>query len=340
MRKLSFKSPIIQILIHSLAWSFIIFAPFLVFSENVDNHRLYESLRRNAITITFFYINAFIFIPKFLTKKKFWLYFSSVFVSFIIIIILSALGEYIFKEKFHLEKDDFLMRISLKSFFSTLFIFGLSTSYKITNEWFITERQKKDIENERLTSELAFLKSQLNPHFLFNSLNNIYSLAYKKSDDAPEAIVKLSQLMRYMLYESNAEKVLLHKEIEYLVNYIELQKLRLYDNVTILFDVEGEIEGKLIEPLILVPFVENAFKHGISNTETCDIIMKLECVENKLMFFVKNKIHKTLVAKQSQSSGIGLNNVTRRLQLLYPDRHQVIINETEEDYTVELTLAL
>jgi len=233
----------------------------------------------------------------------------------------------------------FFFFIITRSFFAALFIFGLSTSYKVTIEWFNSERQKKELENEKLASELAFLKSQINPHFLFNTLNNVYSLAFKKSDDTPDAIIKLSKLMRYMLYESNERQVFLSKEIDYLHNYIDLQKLRLPETVEIKFNVEGDIEGRLIEPMLLIPFVENAFKHGVSYNEKSQINISIKLNADELLFVVDNKINNAQLTEES-GSGIGLLNVKRRLSLLYPGKHKIIIKDDTYEYRVILKIYL
>ncbi len=155
----------------------------------------------------------------------------------------------------------YFVRTSLTSIF---FLF-LSAALKFTVDWFLNERMQRDLENQRLSAELAFLKSQINPHFLFNSLNSIYSLAYQKSETTPEAILKLSEIMRYMLYESNDNKVDLAKELQYLQNYIDLQKIRFGNKAFVDFKITGEVGDQKIVPLLLIAFIENAFKHGVAN---------------------------------------------------------------------------
>lgn len=227
----------------------------------------------------------------------------------------------------------------IPTFFSVLLTFALSTSLKITSEWVKNENIKKEMETEKLQSELSFLKSQVNPHFLFNTLNNIYYLAYKKSDDTTTALFKLSQLMRYMLYESDVNKINLQKEIEYLENYIDLQKIRSTDNLQINLVKEGDIEAYYIEPMLLIPFVENAFKHGISNLEDCKIDISVSVQHEKLVLKVSNRIftHKKAI---SNDKGIGLQNVKRRLKLLYPGKHELTLNNEDNTYYVVLKLFL
>lgn len=223
--------------------------------------------------------------------------------------------------------------------FSILLTFAVSTSLKITSQWVKDENIKKAMETEKLQSELSFLKSQVNPHFLFNTLNNIYYLAYKKADDTTTALSKLSQLMRYMLYESNVNKINLQKEIEYLENYVDLQKIRSTDNLQINLVKEGNIEAYHIEPMLLIPFVENAFKHGISNLEDCKIDISVSVQDEKLILRVSNKIfsNKSVI---TNDKGIGLQNVKRRLKLLYPGKHELELNNMDDYYFVILKLFL
>ncbi len=201
----------------------------------------------------------------------------------------------------------------------------------------MNEKIKTKLENEKLTSELAFLKSQINPHFLFNSLNNIYSLAYQKSDKTPEAVMKLSEIMRYMLYESNEATVKLDDEIRYLQNYIELQKLRFKDKAYIKFEIDGETNDKRITPLILISFVENAFKHGIATDKDNPIKIVLNVSSNKLFFQVVNR---KSVQNKDETGGIGLLNVKRRLDLLYDGEFRLHIDDHESIYNCELYLDL
>jgi two-component system, LytTR family, sensor kinase len=289
--------------------------------------------------VILFYTNSLLLIPKLLFKNKIGIYILTILLSIALYILLCVFSEVIehtifSKPHFH----HFFFMIS-RFFLAALLIIAISTSYKVIIEWFTTQRQKKELETEKLASELAFLKSQINPHFLFNTLNNVYSLAYKKSDDTPDAIIKLSKLMRYMLYESNENQVFLSKEIEYLHNYIDLQKLRLPDKVEIKFDVEGDIEGRLIEPMLLIPFVENAFKHGISYIDYSEINISIKLSGSELVFIVENKIKNAQVTDES-GSGIGLANVKRRLNLLYPGKHKIVIKDKMDEYKVLLKIFL
>ncbi|HRE66616.1 MAG TPA: histidine kinase [Cyclobacteriaceae bacterium] len=206
-------------------------------------------------------------------------------------------------------------------------------------EWFELESKRKEIENEKLMAELNFLKAQINPHFLFNTLNNLYYLAYTKSDNTTEVIAKLSQMMRYMIYDSNHTQVLLSKEIEYMQNYISLERLRLNDQIPIKFEVFGNPDNLRIAPLVLITFLENAFKHGVSgNNAKCWVNVSIKLEGKQLIYTVENSKPET--ANGHEKSGIGLQNVKRRLDLSYPDQYKLITEDKKDVYYVQVTLTL
>lgn len=204
-------------------------------------------------------------------------------------------------------------------------------------DWFKSERQQMELKNRQLSSELAYLRAQVNPHFLFNTLNNIYSLAYTKSDNTPEAILKLSGMMRYMLYEANEERVLLEKEIQNLSSFIDLQKLRSRKQDLVDFTIEGNPEGQEIAPLLLIPLVENAFKHG--NTRQAAVKVLLIAHQEKLQFRVSN-LRQQQEEVTDTAGGLGLSNIKRRLELLYPGRHRLDVRQDEEQFEVSMTIDL
>jgi sensor histidine kinase YesM len=220
-----------------------------------------------------------------------------------------------------------------------LFYLACSFAYAFTMEWYKNNQLKNQLVQEQLSTELNYLKSQINPHFLFNTLNNLYSIAQeKKVPELEEGIGELSNLMRYMLYESNTPKVPLSKEISNLESFIEIQKLRIdEDEILVNFQVNGSVHDSEIAPMILIPFVENAFKHGISFGKSSIIHILLEVTDIAISFKVKNKIHRESNMKD-RNSGIGLENVKRRLQLIYPDHHILSIDENEEYYWIDLKI--
>ncbi|MBO9727713.1 MAG: histidine kinase [Chitinophaga sp.] len=221
-------------------------------------------------------------------------------------------------------------------FFALLMLF-MSGFIKIALEWFKSEKQREELKVEKLNAELKFLKSQINPHFLFNCLNTIYSLAHKQSTQTEHAILKLSTIMRYMIYESNEARVLLSQELRYLHDYIEIQRLRLPKDIDINYQLNGDADRLQIEPMLLVPFVENAFKHGISYTEDSFIDIVITTTENMIRLIVRNSHFKERVAERG---GIGLDNVLKRLELLYENEHEINIRETENQFIVDLKIVL
>lgn len=293
----------------------------------------------SVVNIGLFYLNYLLFIPKFLDKKKYRDYTTVLVIS----IVIFALGKYGLARSFkaYILLHDGKMTPFWTYFFSSaltnVFFLFLSTALKFGVDWFLNARIQKDLENQRLAAELAFLKSQINPHFLFNSLNSIYSLAYQKSDTAPEAILKLSEIMRYMLYESNDGKVDLAKELQYLQNYIDLQKIRFGNKAFVDFKITGEVSNQKIVPLLLIAFIENAFKHGIASDPSVPIRLMINLSGANLHFYIENKKH---MNNRDIEGGVGLANVERRLELLYTDNYKLDIQDKPDTYTAELSLVL
>ena len=341
MKKKPFsKSRFFTVLIHFLIWAAFFFVP-LLFLENREGQQRFLIFGNSMLVFMagYFYFNYLFLIPGFLLKKKIIPYVLLLFLGLVVISALNVVyNHYIhlyFIPNIHHHSD---LHYSIMTIYPAILAFGLSTSIRITDEWFKNERQKKEMENEKLISELAFLKSQVNPHFLFNILNNICSLARKKSEDTENAIIKLSQIMRYMMYESKDEKVSLDKEIEYLQNYIEFQRMRISDKVQINFSIEGDPEKLLIEPMLLIPFVENAFKHGISYLEDSKILILIQVTGKELFLRVENNIVKKGNEVIPAETGIGLKNVLRRLELLYPEKYTLSVKNDGLKYKVELTI--
>lgn len=224
-----------------------------------------------------------------------------------------------------------------KSVFAALLMLFMSGFIKIAQEWFKSEQQREVLKVENLNAELKFLKSQINPHFLFNCLNTIYSLAHKHSAQTEHAIVKLSTIMRYMIYDSNEDKVPLTQELQYLEDYIDIQRLRLPDDIVVDYAVQGNTAGMKIAPMLLVPFVENAFKHGISYAEPSFIAIALAIEGQEVRLVVENSRFHQRVAEKG---GIGLQNVRKRLGLLYAGAHELEITESENQFIVDLKIVL
>jgi len=211
----------------------------------------------------------------------------------------------------------------------------LSGTIRLGLSFIKNQNEKKLLENANLNAEVNFLKSQINPHFLFNTLNGIYSLAHNRSTQTEEAILKLSELMRYVLYESGTERVELAKDIQYITNYIDLQRLRLSSKVSVNYEIKGNLVGT-IAPLLLISFIENAFKHGISYTHSSSIDISITVFEETLTLRVENPI----IENNSFVGGVGLKNVIRRLDLLYLQKHSLDIVDNGRLHVVTLKLNL
>lgn len=311
--------------------------PFIFFDKPKHDFPLsatYLFFFRLVLFVILFYINYFFYIPYLLSKKRILIYSIALIISIAFIVYSNNLIAYIFLPEGFVE-DMKKAYFNGKIVYTSIFLLGISTSIKVTQNWYENEKQKNVIKNEKLNSELLFLKSQINPHFLFNTLNNIYSLANRKSEHTPDAIIKLSHLMRYMLDDAKKETVELSKEINYLSDYIELQKLRMPDKSKVIFNVEDAHTEKCIEPMLLIPFVENAFKHGDIFSEDAKIHILLRIKDNELYFKVENKIDKAQKTEKDKGSGIGLNNLKKRLELLYPEKHK-FITEIKDDIFVSI----
>jgi LytS/YehU family sensor histidine kinase len=215
----------------------------------------------------------------------------------------------------------------------------LAFSFRLIEKWQDDEKQKVKLEKEKVSTELSFLKQQINPHFLFNSLNSIYSLSISKSETTPDSILKLSSILRYVLYESEKELVFLHDELQTIKDYIELQKLRLTEMVTVNYKVEGISENKKIEPLLLIPIIENAFKYGVDNIKKSFIDINIKIREGKIELEVSNKIV-AIADKNKTDSGIGIKNIKRRLDLLHGNNYEFDIKEENNVFSVRLKLNL
>lgn len=232
----------------------------------------------------------------------------------------------------------FFPEVFRKSATFTLLMLFMSGFIKIGLEWFKSEKQREQLKLANLNAELKFLKSQINPHFLFNSLNTIYSLAHRRSPETEHALVKLSNILRYMIYQSNEDKVQLSSELRYLQDYIDIQRLRMTRDIPVEFSQEGDTAGLEIAPMLLIPFVENAFKHGISYKEASFINIRLQVEPGGILHLVvRNRLFKQRVAEKG---GVGLNNALKRLSLLYHDAHTITVREHGDEYIADLKIAL
>jgi len=225
--------------------------------------------------------------------------------------------------------------------FSLTFFLGFTTAIRYARAGVRQRMQLQEITAKQLQTELALLKAQINPHFLFNTLNNLYAMALRQEDPATaQGIAKLSHLMRYVIYESNVDRIELGREVEQIRSFIELQKLRFSeeDNIRIDFETGGDLEECVIAPMLLLPFVENAFKHGIRLSSPSHVSLRLTANDGAIRFSVENSVHGTAEQSADADSALGLRNVKRRLELLYPETHSLSIREGEGIYRVVLDL--
>jgi len=337
-----------------MVWSLIFLMLDLIGSPQEIQINPIRQIITGLLVVSIFYLNYLVFVPLFLSQKQVIqfllvnviLLFVVFFISKYLIIqypdIITSHGHWPTPPSNMGPPPDFKKNFPNNAGFLSVAIgflaIAVSTSIKVTESWYTNEKQRKEIENEKLSAELLFLKSQINPHFFFNTLNSIYYLAQTKSDQSPIAILKLSEIMRYIIYEAVREKVPLRKELDYIQNYIDLQLLRLNENMKIEFIVKLDRENLLIGPMLLIPFVENAFKHGIDYAQNSTITITATTQNAKLTFSVTNpKVQQSRI--NLVSSGVGLKNVKKRLDLLYPNSHSLIINQGL-NFTVELTINL
>jgi len=223
--------------------------------------------------------------------------------------------------------------------YGLLLVYFASISSKVLLKFREDEKKKEDIMKERISTELLYLKQQINPHFLFNTLNNIYALSIKNPEITPDAILKVASILRYTLYKSDNELAFLKDEIEIINAYIDFQKMRSKDNLPVTYKLSGTVDDYKIEPFILLPLIENSFKYGMANINNSFIDIRFTIYSDKLKFFISNK--KSFIKESdSDHSGIGLRNIKRRLELVYPDCHEFNIEDEEEVFSVSLEIPL
>jgi len=369
--------PFYLILIHVLSCLAFLALPYVFAQDGIAklaelpvNPHEQRNLASYLLTIAFFYISFYWLIPRFFEKKQYFLYGACVLVCFLIVqgtllLINQQAGpppfmhvpepaataprgpETPFQDRGAMvpppmppngafqrggpPQSSLPAEIS-QTFF--LFVAGLllSLAIWINNRWRETERQ-------RLSAELSYLKAQINPHFLFNTLNSIYSLAIERSSATADAIVQLSSFLRYVIAEGRQDSVSLSHELAYIGHYIALQRLRLDDTVPVHYATQGNSHGLQIAPLLLISFIENAFKYGASPQEKSQIDIRIDVTGNQLQLYVFNqKVH--VADATVAGSGIGLTNTRTRLQLLYPGRHNLLIQDEPTSFTVTLNLTL
>jgi two-component system, LytTR family, sensor kinase len=353
---LSFSNNKLRLFLHIIAWSILFVVPaylYLLTREPGQNYLFLIAVYIQTIAYAIiFYVNYLWLGPKFYFNKRRKLYL--LFATLLVVVMAASIEvthEHIFpmtRERRQFQEDNKqpprpmpkpmkswpMYNFVLNSFLITGFSIGLCMSEKLIKN----EQMRKEAEKEKLNSELAFLKNQISPHFFFNTLNNIYSLIQINTGDAQNAVIKLSKMMRYLLYESESGITKMSSEIEFMRSYIDLMKLRLSNTVDLKIDFPSEFEDFTLPPLLFIPFIENAFKHGISYNEKSFIQISLIIRNQQVFFTCANSIGPSNQQPSGSDPGIGLENVKKRLLLLYPQKHGLCIKQTETTYSIALTL--
>lgn len=343
---INFSKKWIKIALHILVWVVLITLPYII---NVNRSRpphplsSYDEkqfLRLNFISyfywIAIFYLNNKVLIPSFFYKKRY-LWYGLSFIGCLLLAIT------IHSILFRILLPNFDFNLGRTLWFNTptfLLTIAASTAFTMISDRISEEKRSLQREQENMKTELSFLRSQISPHFIFNVLNNIVALVRLKSNELEPTVMKLSGLMQYMLYETDEEKVSIKTETEYLQAYIDLQKQRFGKKVVIETNIDIESEFDEIEPMLLIPFIENAFKHGVGMIEKPQIFVDLKTEDELLTFTVRNKFSEDENEVKDAASGIGLANVSRRLNLLYDKDHQLEIEKKDGWFNVYLTLKL
>jgi hypothetical protein len=355
---MKFNKIILQVIVHVAAWLCFLMLPFAFIPRPKGGPFIPEQyisfyfLLSSFMYISFYYLNFYLFIPKLLEKRKVFLYVLLIIGLLVFFGTFPRLYRYLSDDMHKLPPIPWLSArsgrqgnlthpiLSGGSLAIFLLVFLISTGIKVVSQWLEYERKNREIENEKLNTELSFLKSQINPHFLFNTLNNIYSLAEAGSDKTGEAVMKLSSIMRYVLTEVKNNSVPLEKEIQFTKHYIELQKMRLTDKSKVDFLITGDPSGKQISPLLFLPFLENAFKYGISTREASPIHIVLDIKDKELDFKISNNKYSHALLKPAETTGIGIVNIKRRLDLLYHKNYKLCMADEKTTYNVNLNIRL
>ncbi|EAQ99995.1 sensor histidine kinase [Maribacter sp. HTCC2170] len=335
---------------HHIVFWLIYFAFNALRWGSVHDDLIY-SLKTNLIGfpihIALSYFNVYYLMPKFVFQKKYFTYALLIFISLgVMLLVKFNLTYYFISTNVMPEADEIVNTLTLNYAITTmlgeLYVVSFVTAIKITADWLQENNKFHNLEKRQLTTELKFLRSQVSPHFFFNTLNNIYSLTLEKSDKAPEVVLKLSELMRYLLYATKKPKQNLKNEIDCIQNYIDLERIRFDDSLEVNMQISGDLENKKIAPMLLIPLIENCFKHGASkNIGKMHIDVDISVKEDFLYFNVSNTVPEKRKKEKSEKKigGIGLSNVKKRLELGYgKNEYDLKISELDKKFHVELKL--
>lgn len=326
--------------------------PLFVFDRNNDRaiYWMYSYYYQLTFMIVAFYFNYLVIVPRFFFSKK-RIYF--IIALFLFAILLLAISKYLYEllpfehlgpgnrlEENARQKNFFGIHPKLvENFFLLLVVLGFSSGMAIISQLRKNETKQKAIEKARVDSELAFLKNQISPHFFFNALNSIYALIAIDGEKAQKAVEKLSVLMRYLIYESDVRMVDLHKEFDFTSKYIELMRQRLSPKIKLEVNIDQELPDVKIPPLLFIPFVENAFKHGISYREKSFVSILLKTNDDSVIFETKNSIP-TIEEQNNKKGGVGIENIKKRLELIYGNTFELEISNADGEFFVRLMVPL
>ncbi|RXQ92257.1 hypothetical protein EO244_11960 [Ancylomarina salipaludis] len=338
----------VEPLIHFIIW----LAGFIVVAVHVNNigflkrgHEgfLFTVILATLLNVGLFYTVALGLIPRYSPhkcRKRLFLYLLLALAGYTL--LESVVDFYFMPTYYSSEKEPYFSQFMV-ALTSNLFILSIALGYGFTRVWLMGEKHQQELKSEKLSAELNYLKAQVNPHFLFNMLNLAFASATKSGDEfTADLIEKIASQLRYMLYDSNIEKVPVSMEIEHINGFISLQKLRMSSEmpVNIIYQTQGDFDSNFIAPLLLIPFIENAFKYGKSFDDPSQIEIRVECINNTLELKVVNPIKMRINHVDKNSSGIGLENVRKRLALIYPGMHNLEINEKQGMFNVYLQIQL
>jgi two-component system, LytTR family, sensor kinase len=322
---------------HILFWVVWYFFYTITYSVGVlEKYQFIQNLYLLPVRMIITYSLIYWILPKFLFTRKYFLFGSLVVLHAITFGLAIWAVQVMTNEIRFLETLPFIRPLVLN-----YQIPATAAAIYMFKRWYLIQQYTLSLEKEKIESELNFLKSQIHPHFLFNTLNNLYALTLKKSDKAPDMVIQLSHLLEYTLYSGNRTEVELQDELKQLIGYIDLEKLRFGKRLKTNVDITEKVDGLMIAPLLLLPFLENSFKHGASqDMKTPFIELKADVVNNQLLFTVINSYRNENGKFERYKERIGLKNVKRRLELIYPKKHSLEINQKEDTFEVVLKLEL
>ncbi len=335
----------IPLVYHFVFWVLYFVLNFIRWGSYFNDY--WYSFKSNLVEfplhIVIVYFNIYFLIPKFIINKKYLAYFFNLIVALAILyIVRTELNYFLVSKNIWPEaighQKAFTFNHIVAVTLGEIYVIAFVSVIKLTIDWISVRNRNESLENSQLKTELNFLKSQIQPHFFFNTLNNLYALALEKSDKTPSVILKLAEIMQYVLYDVKDTKIKLLKEINYIYTYLELEKLRYGDLVESKINIKGDLDKIAVPPLLFLPFIENCFKHGSKNNDKVNIEISFYKKMNFLFFSVENNYVKS--NNFFTKHGIGIKNIKRRLQLLYGKNYRINILKKDNKYSVNLIIPI